>query len=514
MDETNAVKQEYALQMVGVSKRYPGTLAVDNVDFEVKRGEVHALVGENGAGKSTLMKMLAGSFNDYTGEIFVGGKPVTLHSPSEAKQQGIEMIYQELSLARPISIAENILVGRLPKKGPFIDGKSMKEQSKKLLERVRLSHLDTTMPISEVSQHEAQLVEIAKALGNNPHILVMDEPTSALSREEVNILFGIIADLKEQGISIVYISHHLPEIFEVADRVTVMRDGKKVATHEIRSTEENAQCVDSEKLVELMVGRSINDFYSKREANIGEEILRVENLSRYGFFHDVSFNIKKGEIVGICGLAGAGRTELARSIVGADPIDAGAIYLDGKKLHIRNMSSALGAGIAYLTENRKTEGLALRMSLEENALAAMIPQMSKGMIYSRSKGKKPLAELIDRLNIIAPSTNSMVSNLSGGNQQKVLLAKWLAIKPRVLILDEPTRGVDIGAKMHIHHTIEELANEGHAIIVISSDLPELVGLSDRAMIMRNGHFIGEILQDELSEDTLLLAANGEGRKVC
>lgn len=505
---------EFALKMVGVSKRYPGTLAVDNVDFEVKRGEVHALVGENGAGKSTLMKMLAGSFSDYTGQILVGGQPVTLHTPSEAKQQGIEMIYQELSLALPISIAENILVGRLPKKGMFIDTKSMKEQSKKLLERVRLSHLDTTMPISEISQHEAQLVEIAKALGNDPHILVMDEPTSALSREEVNILFGIIEDLKKQGISIVYISHHLPEIFEVADRVTVMRDGKKVGTHEIRSSKEDSNCVDSEKLVELMVGRSINDFYSKRDANVGEEILRIEKLSRYGFFHDVSFGVKKGEIVGICGLAGAGRTELARSIVGADPIDAGNIYLEGKKLRVKNMSSALSAGIAYLTENRKTEGLALRMSVEENALAALIPELSQSFVYSRSKGKKPLAALIERLNIIAPSTNSMVSNLSGGNQQKVLLAKWLAIKPRVLILDEPTRGVDIGAKMHIHHTIEELANEGHAIILISSDLPELVGLSDRAMIMRGGHFIGEIQQGELSEDTLLLAANGEGRFVC
>lgn len=510
MEKEKTVKNnnsQIVLRMDGVSKRYPGTLAVDNVDFEVKSGEVHALIGENGAGKSTLMKMLAGSFDDYTGDIYLNGEIATLFTPLGAKRQGIEMIYQELSLAQPISIAENILVGRLPKKGLFIDRKSMIDQSVKLLERVRLGHLDPSMPISEISQHEAQLVEIAKALGNDPSILVMDEPTSALSREEVNILFGIIKNLKEQGISIVYISHHLPEIFEVADRVTVMRDGKKVGTHDI-------DAVDSEKLVELMVGRSINEFYSKRDANIGKEILRVENLSRFGFFHDVSFKVKQGEILGICGLAGAGRTELARSIVGADPVDEGDIYLDGKKIRLKKMSNALQAGIAYLTENRKTEGLALRMSVEENVLAAMIPELSKSMVYSRKKGRKPLMDLIDRLNIIAPSTNSMVSNLSGGNQQKVLLAKWLAIKPRVLILDEPTRGVDIGAKMHIHNTIEDLANNGHAIIVISSDLPELVGLSDRAVIMRNGHFIGEIGEDELSEDTLLLAANGEGRFAC
>lgn len=501
---------QLVLRMAGVSKRFPGTLAVDNVDFDLRKGEVHALVGENGAGKSTLMKMLAGSFSDYTGDIFINGEKVTLHTPLEAKQQGIEMIYQELSLARPISIAENILVGRLPKRGLFLDTKAMKEQAQKLLERVRLGHLDPSMPISEISQHEAQLVEIAKALGNNPNMLVMDEPTSALSREEVKILFGIIADLKKQGISIVYISHHLPEIFEVADRVTVMRDGKKVGTHDIRSNTEGP-CIDSEKLVELMVGRSIKEFYSKREAQVGDEILRVDNLSRYGFFHNISFSVRKGEILGICGLAGAGRTELARSIVGADPIDDGDIYLDGSKIRIKQMGSALKAGIAYLTENRKTEGLALRMSVEENMLAAMIPELSPGLVYKNKKGKQPMMELIDRLNIILPSTNSMISSLSGGNQQKVLLAKWLAIKPRVLILDEPTRGVDIGAKMHIHRTIEDLANNGHAIIVISSDLPELVGLADRVEVMRNGHFIGEIGRDEMSEDALLLAANGEGR---
>jgi len=260
-----------------------------------------------------------------------------------------------------------------------------------------------------------------------------------------------------------------------------------------------------------MVGRSINEFYSKRDANIGEVMLSVKDLSRYGFFHNVSFDVHEGEIVGICGLAGSGRSELARSIVSADPTDDGEIYLEGKRVKGKNMNAVMREGIAYMTENRKTEGLALRMSVEENLLAAMIPELSVGLIYSRKRGKKPMGDLIEKLNISAPSTNSMVSNLSGGNQQKVLLAKWLAIKPRVLILDEPTRGVDIGAKMHIHHVIEDLANNGHAVIVISSDLPELVGLSDRSMIMRNGHFIGEIGKDELSEDTLLLAANGEGR---
>ena len=493
-----------ALSMKNVSKKYPGTLAVDGVDFEVYSGEVHALIGENGAGKSTLMKMIAGSFDDYTGTILINGKEINLHSPSIAKANGIEMIYQELSLALPLTIAENVLVGNLPVKGRlFVDKKAMIKKTRAFLGRVGLDYLDPMSAVSEISQHEAQLVEIAKALGNNPCILVMDEPTSALSREEVERLFDIIDKLKKQGLAIIYISHHLPEIFRIADRVTVMRDGKKVGTH-------NIEDVSSEMLVEMMVGRSVGELYTERKCNVVNEKLRVENLSRYGFFHNISFNVKAGEILGICGLAGAGRSELARSICGIDPIDCGKIFINGSEVKIKSLSIASKHGLAYLTENRKTQGLALRLNVAENALSALIPEHSKYFFYSGRKGMDVLMKLIDDLQIYPPEPERTVRNLSGGNQQKVLLAKWMATRPQVLILDEPTRGVDVGAKEIIHKAVNKLADEGNAVILISSDLPELVGLSDRIMIMRQGHFIGEMMKKDCTEESVLLAANGEG----
>lgn len=489
--------------MKNVSKSFPGTLAVDGVDFDIVSGEVHALIGENGAGKSTLMKIIAGSFDDYTGDIYINGEHIKLHSPSIAKENGIEMIYQELSLALPLTIAENVLVGKLPVKGVFVDKKAMENLTKEHLGLVGLSHLNTGTAVKDISQHEAQLVEIAKALGNKPNILVMDEPTSALSREEVEKLFVIIDRLKKQGLAIIYISHHLPEIFRVSDRITVMRDGKKVETYK-------ADEVDSETLIEKMVGQSVNDFYSSRKANLGKEKLKVKNLSRYGFFHNISFNVKSGEILGICGLAGAGRSELARSIAGVDPVDEGEIYLNGKLINSKSMSKTLKKGIAYLTENRKTEGLALRISVGENALSALIPENCTNTIYRPKKGKATLDRLIRELQIYPPDPSRMVNNLSGGNQQKVLMAKWIATAPQVFIIDEPTRGVDIGAKKIIHEAIEKLADQGNAVILITSDLPELVGLSNRMMIMRQGHFVGEMLEGNFTEESVLLAANGEG----
>jgi ABC-type sugar transport system ATPase subunit len=487
------------LEMKQVSKKYPGTYAVKEMDFNVLAGEVHALLGENGAGKSTLMKMIAGSFHDYTGEILVNGQVVQLHSPAIAKANGIQMIYQEMSLAMPISIAENLLVGRLPTKGKWrLDKKAIIQESKKLLSRVGLDYIDPLTPVEEISQSEAQLVEIAKALGNNPSILVMDEPTSALSKEEVERLFEIIDMLKQQGLGIIYISHHLPEIFKIANRVTVMRDGKKVTTKDIAE-------VTPEDLVEMMIGRSMDEMYNKSSASIQENIrLQVHKLTRRGFFHDINFHVKQGEILGICGLSGAGRSELARSLVGIDPVDEGEIYLDGEKIQVKNMSQALGYGLAYLTENRKTQGLALRLPVGENILSASISK------YSPKNGGDTVKKLIQSLQVFPSEENRMAANLSGGNQQKVLLAKWMAIDPKVLILDEPTRGVDIGSKMVIHQAVKELANKGHSVLVISSDLPELAGLSDRVMIMRKGHFLGEIDRSDCTEEELLLAANGKG----
>jgi ABC-type sugar transport system ATPase subunit len=492
----------HALEMRHVGKRFPGTIAVDDVSFEVRAGEVHALVGENGAGKSTLMKMLAGSFDDYTGEIVIGGQVALLHSPTLAKRHGVGMIYQELSLARPISITENLLAGRLPRRGPFLDKPRARAMARELLASVGLV-LDPNLPIEDISQHEAQLVEIAKVLGNKPSILVMDEPTSALSREEVERLFSIIGDLKARGIAIVYISHHLPEIFRIADRVTVMRDGRKIATRPVSE-------VTREEIVQMMVGRSVKEFYKRGERAVGDVRLRVRGLSRFGFFHQVDLDARRGEILGVCGLSGAGRTELARVLAGLDRADEGTIELDGGTVRGSSMAGFLAQGISYLTEDRKTEGLALRLPVQDNVLSAMIDRLSSAGVYSAARGRPRVEGLIAELSIYPADPSRTVSNLSGGNQQKVLLAKWLATEPKVLILDEPTRGVDIGAKMTIHASIEKLARGGCTVLLISSDLPELVGLCDRVMVMRKGHFIREMPYSECSEENLLLAANGDG----
>jgi ABC-type sugar transport system ATPase subunit len=491
-----------ALFMKGVSKRFPGTLAVNNVDFDLRAGEVHALVGENGAGKSTLMKMIAGAFDDYTGAISINGKEVRLSAPAVAKQNGIAMIYQELSLAHTSSVAENVLAGRLPTRGFLLDTREIVRQTRALLERVGLGHVDPLGEVGQLSQHEMQLIEIAKALGRDPRIVVMDEPTSALTREEVDRLFRIIGALKAGGLAIIYISHHLPEIFRVADRVTVMRDGRKIGTYPVRE-------VTAGKLAELMVGHTVAQMYSGVNTRFGEEVLRVEDLWRNGFFHGVSFSVRSGEVVGLCGLSGAGRTEIARSICGIDALDRGKIFLKGKRVRIRNMGRAVRKGIAYLTENRKSEGLALRLSVANNMAAVILPELSRYFFYRASKGRPKVSRQIQYLQITPADPSLEVSNLSGGNQQKVLLGKWLASDPVLLMLDEPTRGVDVGAKEVIHDAIMELSKAGMAIILISSDLPELVGLSHRVLVIREGKLTKEMPRDACTEESVLLAANGE-----
>jgi ABC-type sugar transport system ATPase subunit len=498
-----AAQHTLVLELRSVSKRYPGTLALDGVDMDVRTAEVHALLGENGAGKSTLVKLIAGTFSDYTGQVILGGREVALHSPAAAKALGIEMIHQELSLARPLSIAENLLAGRLPTKFGLLDRKAMRAEARRCLEKVGLD-LDPDTLVEDISQHEAQLVEIAKALGNNPRILVMDEPTSALSREEVNRLFTIVHKLRDDGLAIIYISHHLPELREIADRVTVLRDGKKVAT-------ENMADVTSARLVDMMVGRCVSDLYAHRQNKPGDELLRVDRLSRFGFFHDVSFALRRGEILGLAGLSGAGRSELARSICGIDPIDAGGLVLNGTPLSQRSYQQAIREGFAYLTEDRKTQGLALRLTVAENTLGAIIPRLNRAGVFNPKRGDGLVQSLIAKLQTYPPDPNLAVANMSGGNQQKVLLAKWLATEPKVLILDEPTRGVDVGAKVVIHRAIAEAADRGVGVILISSDLPEMVGLCDRIVVLRKGHLIGQLPDDDVSEETVLMAANGEGK---
>ncbi len=494
-----------ALQMNEVSKRFPGTLAVNKVSLEVREGEVHALMGENGAGKSTLMKILAGSYPDYTGDIQIGGKKVHLHNPLQAKEEGVGMVYQELSIAYNRSVEENMFAGNIPVKGLFVDQAALRKQAVDSLARVGLDKtIDPGAMMKEISQHESQLIEMAKVLNDNPKILVMDEPTSALSSKEVNMLFDIIREIKKQGVAIVYISHHLPEIFEVADRVTVMRDGKKIDTCHIKD-------VNKESLVEMMIGEKIDDFVRDCPgSDCNDVVLKAENLTHYGFVHNINFELYQGEILGVVGLAGSGRTELGRCLCGADKVDYGRLLLDGEEVVVKDMSQMLGKGIAYLSENRKTEGLALRLSNRDNILSSIIPRLSNFFFFQPKKGDPVLEDLYKKLTIVPADPSINTSNLSGGNQQKVLLAKWLSTKPKVLILDEPTRGVDVGAKKLIHETIVQLAEEGISVIVLSSDLPELVALSDRVAVMRQGHLIGELKkEDGFDENKVLLAANGE-----
>ena len=493
-----------ALEMIGVSKSFPGTLAVNNVDFEVKKGEVHALMGENGAGKSTLMKMLAGSFNDYSGSILIDGKEVQLYTPHQAKSEGVGMVYQELSIAYNRSVQENMFAGNIPKKGLFVDEKSLRELTMKSLKRVKLDEkIDPAAEMKNISQHESQLIEMAKVLNSDPKILVMDEPTSALSTKEVEMLFDIVREIKKQGVAIVYISHHLPEVFQIADRVTVLRDGKKIGTHDIKD-------VTKESLVSMMIGGCVDDFVKDEGEGCCEKIFEVKNLTHYGFVHNISFNLMKGEILGVVGLAGSGRTELGRCIAGADQVNEGFVVLNDKKIEIKSMSQMLNNGIAYLSENRKTEGLALRLSNKNNILSTILPRLSSMGFFQPAKGKPIVNDLYKKLSIYPQDSELNTSNLSGGNQQKVLLAKWLSTKPDVLILDEPTRGVDVGAKKLIHETMVELAKEGVSIILLSSDLPELVSLSDRVIVMKQGHLIGELTnEDGFDENKVLLAANGE-----
>ncbi len=489
-----------ALELQGVSKRYPGTLAVDCVDLTIYSGEIHALIGENGAGKSTLMNIIRGAYSDYTGQIFLNGKEIALHSPANAKANGIAMIHQELSLALPLSIAENLLAGRLPGNRGFLDRTALRTEAERLLKQVGLNR-NPALPVSEISQHEAQLVEIAKALGNRPCILIMDEPTSALSRDEVERLFAIVRQLRQQGLAIVYISHHLPEIMQIADRITVMRDGKKVTTLPIQEAV-------PQQLAELMVGRKIGEFVVQRRRQPGPPRFRVERCSRFGFFHDVSFTIREGEILGLGGLTGAGRSELARSLCGIDPLDAGRLFLDGNEIDPCDWQTTLRAGLAYLCEDRKREGLALQLSAQENLLSALIAKTSR--FISGKNGRAAFEESAIGLQIYPPEPERPVNQFSGGNQQKVLLAKWLTTAPEVCILDEPTRGVDIVAKQVIHEAICLLADRGKCVLLISSDLPELVSLSDRIAILRKGRIIREMRKHEFSEDAVLLAANGEG----
>ncbi len=493
-----ATERVPVVRLQGVSKRFPGVLAVDDVSLDIYPAEVHIVAGENGAGKSTLMKLLSQVERPTKGTISINGQPVHFSGPHYAQSLGIAMVYQEFALAPHLSIAQNLFLGREPLRLGFIDRRAELRQARDLLRRVGL-YIDPRRLVSGLSIAEQQLVEIAKALALDAKLVIMDEPTATLTGQEIEELFDVIHNLTAKGIAILYISHRLDEIFRIADRVTVMRDGKVVAT--LPRDE-----IDEKKLIRLMVGRDIANLYPKPETTIGDVVLRVEGISRAHVLHDCSFEVRAGEILGFAGLVGAGRTELARAIFGADRPDAGAIWLDGHKLRIKSPTDAIDIGIGYLTEDRKKDGLALTLGVDQNITLVNLPAFAG--ILNLGKEKRIALRARDQLKIRTPSIQRRVNLLSGGNQQKVIVARWLETKARVLFFDEPTRGIDVGAKAEMFELIGQLAKEGRAVILISSYLPELLNMCDRILVLREGRIVGELHRKQFSEERVIALATG------
>lgn len=498
MDKTDII-----LEAKGIVKRFPGVKALSNVDIKIKKGEVHALCGENGAGKSTLMLTLGGIYKPECGSIYLEGEEVFFNSPQEANAKGIAVVYQELSLVPNLSVAENIFANRQPLYGfNIINSKRLYDQTMKMLSLFNIENIDPFTLVKNLSMANQQVVEILKAMSFNPKILILDEPTSSLTETEVEQLFGNIKILKEKGISFIYISHHLSEIFKIADSVTVLRDGQFVCTS-------NVSDIDEDFLVQKMVGRKIEKLSSNCELNkCGEKVLEVKDICKKGVFTNISFEVAKGEIVGFAGLIGAGRTEVGRAIFGSEPFDSGEITLYGKKIKIKSPQNAIENGIGYMTEDRKNQGLYLNFTIQDNMIANHLKDFTKGIFLKEDKIKSNAENSVEEFAIATPNIYQKVCNLSGGNQQKVLLSEWFGINPKVLIVDEPTRGVDVGAKSDIYMLLRKLATSGVAVIMISSDLLEVIGVSDRIVVMKDGRVAGEILKKDVTEEKVIAMATG------
>jgi len=496
---------EYILEMKNISKQFPGVKALNNVQLKIKKGEVHVLVGENGAGKSTLMKILNGVYSKDTGEIIFKGKPMEIRNPREAQEAGISIIYQELNLIPKLSIAENIFLGREPlKKNRMIDWKLIYKNTEELLIRLDID-LDPTTKINRLGIAQQQMIEIAKALSFKSDVIVMDEPTSALTDKEINKLFTVIKQLKKSGVAIIYISHRLEEIKQIGDRLTVLRDGNYIGTYEVKD-------IDIDTIIQLMVGRKVDEKYPKEHAEISDTVLDVCNLKN-AKLKNISFSLKKGEILGLAGLMGAGRTELARAIFGADPIDSGEIYINGIKKNITSPLDAITNGIGLLPEDRRTQGLVQKMSVLENITLPSLDSFVDRIFLKKKRETIKSREFIEQVNIKTPSPFSKVSFLSGGNQQKVVLAKWLCANVEIIIFDEPTRGIDVGAKVEIYKLICNMAKAGKAILLISSELPEILGMCDRILVMHEGRITGELSRQEATQEKILSYATGRKKNV-
>jgi ribose transport system ATP-binding protein len=487
---------EIVIRMKDIQKRFPGVHALDNARIELKKGEVHGLVGENGAGKSTLMKVLTGIYERDSGSVAVKGREVHYKAPADALGDGISMIHQELNLMQHLSVADNIYIGREPMRGVMLDDRKKNRMAKELLESLSLN-IDPRTQISRLTVAKQQMVEIAKALSFNTEVLVMDEPTAALTTAEIEDLFRFIGDLKQKGVSIVYISHRMEELKQITDEITVMRDGQYVGT--VKTGE-----IEIGEVISMMVGRTIyEEPKSKSLVPDGAPVvLKVEGLTSKDV-RNISFELKRGEILGFAGLMGAGRTETARLIFGADPRAGGTITVKGEKVDVQSPADAVGHGIGYLSEDRKRYGLAVGLSVADNIIMADMDEFTPGGVVNKNRVRAAAKEYVDKINIKTPSISQLVRNLSGGNQQKVVVAKWLIRNSDILIFDEPTRGIDVGAKSEIYKLMSELAGEGKSIIMISSELPELLRMSDRIIVMCEGKITGEIGIEEASQEGIM-----------
>jgi rhamnose transport system ATP-binding protein len=491
-----------AVELRGVHKSFGGVRAVRGVDLALTPGEIHALVGENGAGKSTLVRILGGVYRPDEGTVIVGGEPVDLHSPADARARGVAVIYQEPALFPDLDIAENIYMGRQPRGRFGIDWREMYREVEALTASLGVA-LDPRTPVQGLSVADQQLVEIAKALSLEARVVVMDEPTAALSSRETEQLFRIVRELRDRGVAVLFISHRLEEVFELADTVTVLRDGEHVITTP-------AAELDASGLIRHMVGRELRELFPKEHAEIGAPLLEVRRLARQGVFEDVSFALRRGEIVGLAGLVGAGRTEVARALFGIDRLDAGEILLDGEPVAIGSPSDAVHAGMAFVPEDRQHQGLVLEMAIEQNATLPILRRLTRLGLIQRRRERAVAREFTGRLQVKAAGLDLPATSLSGGNQQKVVLAKWLATDPSLLILDEPTRGIDIGTKAEVHRIVSGLAAQGLGILLISSELPEVLAMADRVLVMHEGRITGEFGRDEADQEKIMRAATGQG----
>ena len=490
------------IEMKGIDKSFGTNQVLKNAGFLLRDGEVHALMGENGAGKSTLMKILTGVYTRDAGTVIVDGKEVEYHNPQEAEKAGIVFIYQELNVMFDLTVEENLFMGKEITKGFGIcDKKAMRKKAKEVLDMMGVD-INPSAVMSELSVGQQQMIEICKALMVDAKVIIMDEPTAALTQSETDALFKVIHSLRKKGVSMVYISHRMEEIFELCDRITVLRDGSYIGTEEIKD-------IDMNDIVKMMIGREIGERFPSRDVKLGAEVLKVEKLTSPGVFHDVSFSVRAGEVLGVSGLMGAGRTEIMQAIFGNLPLESGKIYIEGKETVIKNPEAAMKAGIGFITEDRKTEGLMLEKSIEENISLANLGKVSgKNHVLSNSAEDALVKKGIEEFHIRCFGPSHECGNLSGGNQQKVVLAKWIYTDPKILILDEPTRGVDIGAKKEIYSVINEMAAKGVAIIMVSSELPEVLGMSDRIMVVREGEVRGIINKEEANQENVMTLATG------